>query len=248
MEQPENQSELHQRRLALESTYNIRDIGGYATLDGRSTRWRTFLRADSFNELPPEGQRLLLAYPVRTIIDLRRTIELRRAPAIFATSQLVRYVNISLLEDEQKIREMQSLQELYQFILETCKEQIKQILQLMATEDVFPCIAHCTVGKDRTGLITALLLSIANVPATTIAEDYALSEQYLAPLFHLRRAEAAKERQDVQGFEWLASALPETMLATLAHLERQYGSVKTYLRVIGLTDAQLENLRGRLVE
>jgi hypothetical protein len=56
-EQPENQSELHQRRLALESTYNIRDIGGYATLDGRSTRWRTFLRADSFNELPPEGQR-----------------------------------------------------------------------------------------------------------------------------------------------------------------------------------------------
>lgn len=248
MEQAENQPELHQRRLALEGSYNIRDIGGYATLDGRSTRWRTFLRADSLNELSPESQRLLLAYPVRTIIDLRRTVELRRAPDIFATSQFVRYVNISLLEDEQKVREAQSLQALYQLILTTCQEQIKQILQFMASEDIFPCIVHCTIGKDRTGLITALLLSIANVPASTIAEDYALSARYLAPFFDHLRAKLPLEGFDRHRFVWLTSALPETILATLAYLEQQYGSVKNYLQAVGLTGAQLENLRGRLIE
>ncbi|MBA2287971.1 MAG: tyrosine-protein phosphatase [Ktedonobacteraceae bacterium] len=250
MEQPVNESELLQRRLALEGCYNVRDIGGYETLDGRTTRWRTLLRADSLNGLSLESQRLLLAYPVRTIIDLRRTAELRRVPAIFATSQAVRYVSISLLEDERKVREVQSLQMLYRLILETCQEPLKQILQLMATEDVFPCAVHCTVGKDRTGLITALLLSIANVPASTIANDYALSEQYLEPLFALLRARAAQDGHghDGESREWLTQARPETMLATLSYLEQQYGSVKEYVQSIGMTREQLERLRSILVE
>ncbi|GCE29315.1 hypothetical protein KDA_47990 [Dictyobacter alpinus] len=243
-----NKDELYQRRLTWEGCYNARDIGGYATLDGHTTRWKTVLRADSPNELTSAGQRLLLAYPVRTIIDLRRTTELRRAPSIFVDGRGVRYLNISLLEDERKAREAQSLQRLYSLTLETCQEPIKQVLQFMATEDIFPCIVHCTIGKDRTGLMIALLLSIANVPMDTIATDYALSEQYLVPLLTAMRARLAEEGQDVSRFEWLMPAHAETMYATLTYLAQRYGSVKDYLLHIGLTQAQLDRLHTILVE
>ncbi|MBE3558385.1 MAG: tyrosine-protein phosphatase [Ktedonobacteraceae bacterium] len=248
MKQSENIPEPHRRSLTLEGCHNVRDIGGYATLDGRTTRWRTVLRADSPNGLSLEGQHLLLAYPVRTIIDLRRTTEVRQDPAIFAASQAVRYVHVSLLEDGRKVREAQSLQKLYRLMLETCQEPIQQIVRLMATEELFPCAIHCTMGKDRTGLIIALLLSIANVPAKTIASDYALSEQYLAPLYPMLRARAAQEGHDVRRLEWLTPAHPETMLATLEYLEQQYGGVKQYLQRIGVASKQLEKLHHILVE
>lgn len=248
MEESGNTSELLCRHVALEGSYNIRDIGGYAALDGRSTRWRTFLRADSLSTLSVESQRLLLEYPVRTIIDLRRTAELRKAPALFADSPTLRYVNISLLEDEQQVRAAQSLQTFYRLILETCQEQIRQIFTFLAAEALFPCLVHCTIGKDRTGLITALLLSLAGVPAHIIAHDYALSERYLAPFFTTFRAQVTHQGNAGETFEWLLSAHPETMLATLAYLEEQYGSVNAYLRAIGMTNEQLERLHSILVE
>jgi len=241
-------NELYQRHLALENSYNIRDIGGYATLDGCSTRWKTLLRADSPNSLTSAEQRQLLDYPVRTIIDLRRNAELQRAPAIFANSQAVRYINISLLEDERKVRGVQTLAALYCQILETCQEQMQQVLQFMASGGIFPCMVHCTIGKDRTGLIIALLLSICNVPASTIVSDYALSEQYVAPFFDLRRAQLAQDGSDIQSLEWLTTALPETMLTTLAYLDERYGSVQAYLRAIGINDMQMEYLRNSLIE
>jgi protein-tyrosine phosphatase len=248
MEDLASASEDAQRLLALEGSYNIRDIGGYATLDGGSTRWGVFLRADSPNRLPPEAQRLLLAYPIRTIIDLRRTVELLRSPAVFRDSSDVRYIHVSLLEDESKVREAPSLEDLYRYVLENSQEQIKQIFELLATEDVFPCAIHCSVGKDRTGLITALLLSVANVPTSTIANDYALSEQYLRPLFTMLRARLEPNGPDGQRLEWMALARPETMLATLAYLEDQYGGVNGYLRKIGVSDEQLARLRSLLTE
>ncbi|HET8843243.1 MAG TPA: tyrosine-protein phosphatase [Ktedonobacteraceae bacterium] len=248
MEQPVEKSIPLQRRLELEGSYNIRDIGGYATLDGYSTRWRVLLRGDSLHALPQQSQRLLLAYPVRTIIDLRRSSELLKVPSIFAASSDVRYINVSLLEDQQKVRDAPSLQELYQHILEMCQPEIQQILQLMATADIFPCVVHCAVGKDRTGLIIALLLSIANVPVETIASDYALSAGYLEPFFEILRARAAREAPDAQRSEWLLSALPETMIATLEYVKSRYGSVNDYLLAIGLTSQQLATLRSILVE
>ncbi len=241
-------TEAHQRHLVLEGSYNIREIGGYETVDGHTTRWKTLLRSDSPNKLSLEGQRLLLEYPVRTVIDLRRASELANSPNIFAQSPKVRYVNISLLEDENRAASMQSLQELYQLYLEYCQEEIKSILTLMATEDVFPCVLHCAVGKDRTGLIVALLLSIANVAADVIADDYALSEGYLAPLFAIMLERARREGYKIEGREWMIAARPETMLGTLAYLDERYGGTRAYLRGIGMTDEQLESLHKKLIE
>src|SRR5919206_5017078 len=87
------------RHLSLTGTYNLRDTGGYRTLDGRTTRWRTFLRSDSLHRVPPMAQTTLLNYGVRTVIDLRRSDELHVAPNVFAGSSIVSYHQISLLMD-----------------------------------------------------------------------------------------------------------------------------------------------------
>ena len=87
------------RHLNLEGTYNLRDTGGYPTLDGRAIRWRTFFRSDSLHRLPPVAQTTLMGYGVRTVIDLRRSDELQVAPNVFASSSDVVYHHVSLLLD-----------------------------------------------------------------------------------------------------------------------------------------------------
>src|SRR5687767_10529285 len=72
------------RQLSWDGCYNVRDLGGYATIDGGVTRWRAFVRADSLYQLTPAGQAALLDYGVRTIVDLRRARELEHYPNPFA--------------------------------------------------------------------------------------------------------------------------------------------------------------------
>src|SRR5689334_7070320 len=107
------------RHLRLAGTYNLRDIGGYCTLDGRTTRWRTFFRSDSLHRVPPMVQTTLLNYGVRTIIDLRRSDELHLAPNVFANSSDVMYHHVSLLADSLPERKTapRSLPDVYRLIL-----------------------------------------------------------------------------------------------------------------------------------
>ena len=242
------QSTSRQRYLALEGSYNIRDIGGYPTQDGHETRWGAIVRADSLSNLPLASQRALLDYPIHTVIDLRRSSELQASPDVFAQSAHVKYVNISLLEDESQIGQVQSLEELYRLILENSREPIKQTIETLAQKDTFPCLLHCTIGKDRTGLIVALLLGLSDVDPTIIADDYALSEGYLDPLFQIYRAKAKQNGTDVERLAWLVRSRRETMLATLAYLDEQYGGVRGYLSAIGITNQQIESIYSQIVE
>lgn len=246
----QSSSTQRQRYLALEGSYNIRDIGGYPTRDGRATRWGAIVRADSLSNLPLASQRALLDYPIHTVIDLRRSSELQASPDVFAQSPHVKYVNISLLEDESKVAQVQSLEELYRLILDTYQEQIKLTIETLAQKDTFPCLLHCTIGKDRTGLIVALLLSLSDVDPATIADDYALSEQYLDPLFQSYRARAEQKgtKVDTERLAWMVRSRHETMLATLTYLEEHYGGVHNYLSSIGITDEQIKSIQAQLVE
>ncbi len=244
----QSSSPSRQRYLALEGSYNIRDIGGYPTLDGRTTRWGAIVRGDSLSNLSAESQRALLDYPIHTVIDLRRSSELQASPDVFAQSPHVKYVNISLLEDESQVTQIQSLEALYRLMLDTYQEEIKLTIETIAQKDTFPCLLHCTIGKDRTGLIVALLLSLSDVDPSIIADDYALSEEYLDPLFQSYRARAEQNGADMQRLAWMVRSRRETMLATLTYLEEQYGGVLKYLSSIGITDEQIKTIQAQLVE
>jgi protein-tyrosine phosphatase len=239
------------RHLGLAGTYNLRDIGGYRTVDSRTTRWRTFLRSDSLHRMPPMARTMLLNYGVRTVIDLRRSDELHVAPNVFANSSQVVYHHVSLLADSLPERKVapRSLPDVYRIILEQRQEQLYQTLATLATPTGFPAIVHCTAGKDRTGLVVALLLGLVGVPAATIVEDYALSSQYLVGTY----LEEARQRAARHGIPWewfqhQVICLPEFMHMTLQYLDEHHGGIAAYVQRIGLSQEQCARLRHALVE
>ncbi len=231
-----------QRHIPLEGSHNIRDVGGYPTSDSRTTRWRTFLRADSLHRLTSAGQQHLIEYGLRTVIDLRSTPELAAAPDVFAASREVNYVHISLMPP----RSWPDVESLYRHILDERQEAVKSVFDAM-TEEAFAVLIHCTAGRDRTGVISALMLGLAGVSHTTIAEDYSLTDHYGQGMYDQFRRDAAEAGRGPAAIEPYVHSRPEAMLKTLAHLEATYQSVPAYLERIGLTDAQIDRLRRAIV-
>lgn len=234
----------------MEGCYNLRDIGGYTTTDGRLTRWGTLLRADGLHNLTPASQEKLLGYAIRTIIDLRRPAELEAAPNVFAKSPVLTYLNISLIEDEGLAHTLPGLVEIYKDMLDNSQAQFKLIFDTMLLPDSFPVLVHCAAGKDRTGLVIALLLGLANVPAETITADYALSAECLNPLFSRFREQfkGASPDADMRNYEKLLASEPEMMLETLEYLDVKYGGAYQYLTNLGFDSAQLNELRNKLIQ
>lgn len=245
-----NSSHQYQRHLPLEGCRNIRDLGGYPTPEGKSTRWGAVLRADNLDKLPPTSQQVLLDYGLTTVIDLRTEWEVENWPDVFATSEKVAYLQLPLFNAGllPELDLLPTLHDSYCHILENCTEQIRSIIEAIAGTKTGCSIIHCATGKDRTGIIAALLLGLAGVSSSTIIEDYALTGYYLADLIGEWRQSAIVAGRDMVAFELEVSAAPETMTFTLASLQERFGGVAGYLQAIGLSDATLEQLRARLVE
>ncbi len=245
---------FHPRRhLPIEGTYNVRDCGGYLTSEGRAVKWGVFFRADGLHRLTQEGQAALLGHGVQTIIDLRRSEELKTAPNVFANSDNVQYHHVSLLVDEEfnaePQRDPEPLVVMYRNILDERQRQVYTTLSTFADTEGLPGLVHCTAGKDRTGLIVALLLALVGVPHEMIIADYALTSTYLGEGF----MEDIKKRALQRGFTWeqyapLVTCPPENMVQTLQHIDQTYGGVPSYLRHIGLSSAQLTHLREMLLD
>ena len=238
------------RHLPLEGTHNVRDLGGYVTHDNRVTRWHRLFRSDSLHRLPSTAQAELLSHGVRTVIDLRRTDEVQAAPNVFATADRVRYHHVSLLNDTPPVADgpPQPLVTMYQRILDERQAQVREVLSALAVPEGVPAIFHCTAGKDRTGLISALALGIAGVPADTIIADYALTSTHLGEEFF----EETRQRVLQRGRSWeeyqpLLGCPPEYMRTTLAYVETTYGGIEAYVRAIGLSSEEMAQLCTALV-
>lgn len=234
-----------QRYLKLAGCLNLRELGGYETTEGKQIKWRTLLRSDSLHGLPASSQQRLIDYGVKTIIDLRSSFELKEEYALSKRVE-IEYFNLPLIEEdarniEESIKD-KTLLELNCFFLEEKSRAIKTILETIVTQQT-PVIIHCAVGKDRTGIIIALLLAIAGVGITTIAEDYYLSDDNLALLYAQLRSEAVRE-----GYAHLLESPPQTMIDTFAYLDLHYGGINNYLENINL-DREISNrLRTMLIK
>ena len=243
MKQAKNIREPGKRHLPLTGCLNLRELGGYTTADGKSIRWRTLLRGDSLHKLSPESQQEIVDYGVKTIIDLRTRSEVKKKPYILSKSPEISYFNLPLFEEDNfpQLWAKKTLFEHNCFVLEERSLQIKEILAVIATQPT-GFVIHCAAGKDRTEIIIALLLAIANVPVATIAEDYALSEKYCSPLYVTIQEQAIKE-----GFAHILLSPPETILDTFNYLDKHYGGANSYLQDIGMNQVQIERIQTMLV-
>jgi protein-tyrosine phosphatase len=233
------------RRLHLPRLLNARDLGGCPTLDGGQTRWRSLARSDDLAQLDAAGLRALADYGIETVIDLRWRAEAERHPSpIPTTLPHIHYRQVSLLtptEDQWLERSADATKELWNcVVLERVRLELREVLAAIAAAAPGPLLFHCLAGKDRTGLIAALLLALADVVPEAIAHDYAesstnLLEGYLERYAHRDRGEILA-----------ALRCPEegayNMLKFLAHA----GGVRAYLREIGLTSGEIAALRARL--
>jgi protein-tyrosine phosphatase len=253
-----SQEEEQTRFLAWDACYNAREVGGYPTGDGRTTRWQALVRTDNLYQLTAEGQAALRDYGVRTVIDLRSAHELKQEANPFAGQddggRGPRYVNLQLLDlDNPEARATldaaKSMQEEYCIILERNRGRIGAVINMVAEGlEEGGVVIHCHGGKDRTGIVVALLLSLAGVPPETIAEDYALSEALLEPR-HLQWLEEQKQAngEPVERPRWMHSQ-PETMLGALEYVDQEYGGVEGYLEAAGVTWGAMERIRRHLIE
>ena len=152
------------RHLKLEGAYNVRDLGGYPTVDGRTTRWRMFLRADSLHRLSPESQAALLDLGIRSVVDLRRKAEVEELPNVFASSSDVVYFNYSLAGDTLAIDpeewQAESLDSLepsdqiawsYGRLLDRHQAEFGRTLATLADPATPPAIYHCAGGQGQDG-------------------------------------------------------------------------------------------------
>jgi protein-tyrosine phosphatase len=241
-----------ERIIELEGAVNFRDLGGYVTDDGRHTRWRTLFRADGLGELTEPDFDILRQLGIRTVIDLRTGHELQQSrfdveahPVGFHHFPFIK--SLGNADDFERAPGFLGTQ--YQEMLQDAATQIVGALTALAAPDARPAVFHCTAGKDRTGLLSALMLSLLGVPEETVVADYALSGAAMQRL----RAKLLIKFPDGKllvdaNADALFSADPSNMVALFAHLNDRYGSVREYASAIGLPDDVVDRLREAMLE
>jgi protein-tyrosine phosphatase len=241
------------RRIELPGVLNFRDVGGYPVAGGGSVRWRTLFRSDALHRLDAAGAAALAGLGIKTVVDLRTQAEAELAPSPVGG----RVIHLPLLPDFQALPAPTvpespgsglDLSSIYRYFVEKCGDNIGTAISELTSDDAFPALVHCSAGKDRTGVVIALILAVLGVPDEIIAADYALSATYLNP--ELTPAIGQLRASTGLGEELTSEVLespPELILGTLERVTEAAGSAEGYLRAHGLTGEALTSLRAALI-
>jgi protein-tyrosine phosphatase len=241
-------------RIPLEGAYNFRDLGGLSGLGGRRIRPGLVFRSDRLTNLTATDATVLEVFSIGRIFDLRSDLELTHHGAGEFSSAADRHrhtplVRISLSITDSRIDwDKVDLQSRYLEMLQEGAPVIREILEHLAAEDAPATIFHCTGGKDRTGVVAAVLLRALGVDDETIVADYAISERYLEPFVEATRALMEREGFDAEIVLYLCGSPAERMRKMLADMDEKWGSVENYLDWTGMSAATLDTLRARLLE
>lgn len=241
--------EKRSRVLAWEGCYNARDLGGYPTVDGKETRWGAVVRCDNPALLTEAGRASVVEHGVRTIVDLRLPDEVRQHPNPFTQPgpHGISYTNISFIDPAAGEPASETIAKEYSVMLGQFQPQVGEAMKAVARAPEGGVMVHCMGGKDRTGLIAALLLDLAGVPREIIGQDYALTAECLRPLDekYLEHGPGTREEREALVAKYMPTR--EVMLEVLTDLDERFGGVEAYLRGAGLTAEDLTHLRERLV-
>ena len=229
-----------QRRIMLGKMLNLRDLGGYPTAEGKTTRWGVLLRGDNPMGITDNDAAWLLERGFTTVIDLRSPAERDHLPDELENRPGFSYHFIPMSGGEKLPNEEELIGLGYFRTLER-KDTIRSVLETI-TDAPGGVLFHCMAGKDRTGCIAALLLTLVGVDKLDILADYQVSELYIRPVIRWMR----ETRSDLPAYVGLSK--PEYLEDCLERLEGAYGSVLDYLYAAGLTDPVLDRLKRKLLE
>lgn len=224
-------------RSLLNTTQNTRDLGGYITRSGKQTRYDSILRSDVQNYPSEEDFEYLKSKNITTIIDMRGQKDVDRKPSGFAGRSDFAYYNFQIDEGSGVPESVEAVPISYM-----------NIVKAKAMPEVFKCIANaktgvmfnCTAGKDRTGVVAAILLLHVGVCDEDIIENYVLTKEY------------GKERLELVHKNFpeidmnIITPCEKFMKEFLRLFREEYGDTGTYFKSIGLHDSEIHALKEKL--
>lgn len=264
--------EVSIRHLPLEGTPNFRDLGGYETTDGKYVRWGLVYRSGVLTYLTPADDAYLAQSGIRVVCDFRTKQENEAAPETWIPGADVEHVSVPIGTEKAKdgsptVQSMTAGHPTVAQLRATMEQVYSNFAMLAAPEyatvfqqleqDHLPLLYHCTAGKDRTGVFSALLLRTLGVPEKTILEDYALTDKYLLDQpqsasvkkmmastgTNNSMADLTPEERNV-----MMAADPEYLESTLRAIDAKYGSFDNYRRQeLHVSDQDVEQLRDKLL-
>jgi protein-tyrosine phosphatase len=239
------------RHVPFEACFNFRDLGGYETADGRQVRWGAVYRSDALHRLTDRDLNLARELGLRTVIDLRSSRELGDEGR-FAHAHDVAYHHLPVFEHDGRPPpapdEPAPLPgEDYVAMATSGRDSIATALRVIAEGD-YAVVFHCAAGKDRTGIVAALVLSSLGVPDEAIAADYHLSEPAGSAWRAWADEHEPERAAEVANFPpWAHHAPMPVIAAFLRILRERHGSIDGYLADAGVEHDVLDALRGRLL-
>ena len=229
---------------------NARDLGGLPAADGRQVRDRALVRTDDLTRLDETGRKAFDAYGASLIVDLRFLFELEAQEHPFGDRPAYRHLPFlaqSVLDDSDEAEARRHpLEWTYARMLDDSRETVGAAVRAVVEAEPGPVVVHCVSGKDRTGLLVALLLDLVGVSRERIGADYAVTEQRLGILAMLAGLEGTDQELADAAWSWRTPAAAVT--GALEHLDEVYGGARGFLRACGLTDDEIDRLRDRLTE
>jgi protein-tyrosine phosphatase len=244
-----------ERRVPFVGITNLRDLGGYPTTHGGETRWGRVFRADALHKLTADDLEAFAALGVRTVFDLRGDVERDEFPGPVPSRHVPisgRPVGVVLPPPPAEMTAADGerlLRDMYVGILEHGAANVAAVLRGLADPDAVPAVFHCHGGKDRTGVVAAVLLLALGVDRETVLDDYEATRRYRRP----------EHQQDSLASLLANGVSPEAatgvlgtprwaMAAAVDALDEVYGGVDRYLReVAGLSAVDVAALRNGLV-
>jgi protein-tyrosine phosphatase len=252
-------TENYERHLRFGSVVNFRDIGGYRGMRGKTVAWRRVFRSGEFRNVTKEDlERLIDSLGVNTIIDLRSEFELKGdGKGLLKDCQTLNYCNIAFMADggdpNANAQRYANLTNMGDFYLDLMRQKefgvkVVQALEMIADPANYPLVFHCAVGKDRTGMLAAMLFKLLGVKEADIIEDYTLSWPYMVELKAKLASIPPKPGDrslDIPEYFWTAAA--PSMKKLLDTLKKDFGSVEKYLKEMGMAEKTPQQLRKALL-
>ena len=246
-----------QRVFPLQGAWNVRTFAGLQGKHGPIPA-SAFVRTADLGRLTTADRDALAAAGVTLDIDLRTGDEEAQSHDVLADDARFDYQRISLMGTEKMdLQKMMttfpdSLGAAYTQWLGSNQPQFKQVFQRIAAQDQGTVLFHCTAGKDRTGIVSGLLLDLAGVPRADIVHNYAVSAHYLEgqpkdSAMNAQMMELMRQHPEIaRKMAGMGGTAPENMEMFLDALHKQYGGAAGYLKSIGLSEAEIHSLRERL--
>ncbi len=244
-----------QRLHRLEGVYNLRDLGGLPTEDGRVTRHGRVFRSDSLQSVSARDVALLHdTLGVRSLIDLRGEDEVRAEGRGSLVDRGVRYTNLPLVQEDGSLvgyledSRTVDLVPRYLSYLDSPGRTMLRALELISEAETTPTVFFCAAGKDRTGVLSALVLRLVGVQPKAVVADYLLSAESAETILRERLMPSPTYAHHIATLpREVYTAEAETMRRFLQALDERHGGAEAWARAQGLSAQAVDRLRAALL-